>query len=387
METPSSQQNQQVKKLRRPSKLRHRGAPTHKTLYEAKTGQRSQIEIPLQYGNKTFKAMIDSGAEGNFISPSVAEKYRIPWRYKLKSYKLLTVDGSLSKYENGRVLRETEELPVQIQGHSEKVILDIADISGHDIILGMPWLCSSNPRINWKTQKLSWDQLENPPEKEFREICYLIREARVMDPTAKVPPEYLRFKRLFKERTREELPDHNQWDHRIPIKEGHHPKLHQIYHMNPEKAKALWKSLQRDLERGYIQESESPAGYPVMMVPKMKDGKIRIDKDGDPMYRRVHDYRQLNDITVKNGYPLTLMDTMKENISRAKWFTALDLPDGYYLVRMAKGEEWKTAFRTIHGLYEYKVMPQGLTNAPASFQHMLMTILRKFLDKNMSPKY
>ncbi|RYP42432.1 hypothetical protein DL768_010341 [Monosporascus sp. mg162] len=113
----------------------------------------------------------------------------------------------------------------------------------------------------------------------------------------------------------------------------------------------------------------------------MKDGKIRIDKDGDLMYRKVHDYRQLNDITIKNGYPFTFMDTMKENISRAKWFTALDLPDGYYLVRMAKGEEWKTAFRTIHGLYEYKVMPQGLINAPASFQHMLITILRKFLDK------
>ncbi|RYP40554.1 hypothetical protein DL768_010613 [Monosporascus sp. mg162] len=113
----------------------------------------------------------------------------------------------------------------------------------------------------------------------------------------------------------------------------------------------------------------------------MKDGKIRIDKDGDSICRRVYDYRQLNDITIKNGYFLTLMDTIKENISKAKWFTALDLPDGYYLVRMAKSEKWKTAFKTIHGLYEYKVMPQGLTNAPASFQHMLITILRKFLDK------
>ncbi|RYP06350.1 hypothetical protein DL765_009529 [Monosporascus sp. GIB2] len=113
----------------------------------------------------------------------------------------------------------------------------------------------------------------------------------------------------------------------------------------------------------------------------MKDGKQRIDKDGDPVYRRIIDYRQLNNITIKNGYPLTLITTMKENISKAKWFTALNLREGYHLIRMAKGEEWKTAFRTIHKHYEYKVMPFGLTNAPASFQNMVMTTLRQFLDQ------
>ncbi|RYO82880.1 hypothetical protein DL762_006401 [Monosporascus cannonballus] len=151
--------------------------------------------------------------------------------------------------------------------------------------------------------------------------------------------------------------------------------------MNPEKSKALWKSIQLDLKRGYIQPSNSPAGYPVLMVPKTKDGKQRIDEDGDPVYRRVIDYRQLNDITIKNGYPLTFMNTLKENASKAKWFTALDLRDGYYRIRMAKGEEWKTAFRIVHGLYEYRVMPMGLTNAPASFQSLVMTTLRQFLDK------
>ncbi|RYP30999.1 hypothetical protein DL768_011180 [Monosporascus sp. mg162] len=117
------------------------------------------------------------------------------------------------------------------------------------------------------------------------------------------------------------------------------------------------------------------------MVPKIKDGKQKIDQDGDPVYRRVVDYRQLNDITIKNGYPLTLMNTLRENASKAKWFTALDLRDEYYCIRMVKGEEWKTAFRTIYGHYEYRVMPLGLTNAPASFQRLIITILRKFLDK------
>lgn len=155
METPCGKQNSPIKKIQRPSKLRHRRAYHYKTLCEAKKGLRSQIEISIWYKGKIFKAMIDSGAEGNFISPAVAEEHRIPWRYKLKFYKLLTVDGSLSKYENGRILRETEELPVWIQGHQERLSLDIADISGHDVILGMPWLCSSNPNIDWKSQRLS----------------------------------------------------------------------------------------------------------------------------------------------------------------------------------------------------------------------------------------
>ncbi|RYO82879.1 hypothetical protein DL762_006400 [Monosporascus cannonballus] len=195
--------NDQCTKHARPSKVRHRGAPIDKTLCEVTKGTRSQIEIPLRYKGKVLKAMIDSGAEGNFISPAAAEKHQIPWKYKLKSYKLRTVDGSLSTYENGRVLRETEELPVQIQGHQERVSLDIADISGHDIILGMPWLCSSNPRIDWKKRTLSWDEM---PDKDDREICYVIKEVRVPDQIFTVPPEYQGFKRLFKDREDHELP-------------------------------------------------------------------------------------------------------------------------------------------------------------------------------------
>lgn len=269
----------------------------------------------MKWKQHTLTAMIDSGAQASYISPVIAEKLQIPWHYKLNSYRLRTVDGSLATYEKGRVMRETEELSVDIQGHRESIILDIADINNHDVILGMPWLQTSNPKIDWESYQLSWPPKKPPDEKE---ICYIIQEVRPDQPNTTVPTEYRQFKKLFRERTKQELPEHNQWDHHIPIKDGHHPKLHQIYHMNPEKAKALWKSIQQDLDRGYIQESSSSAGYPVLMVPKMKDGKQRIDKDGDPVYRRCIDYRQLNDITIKNGYPLTLITTIKKNVSQAQ---------------------------------------------------------------------
>ena len=104
-------------------------------------------------------------------------------------------------------------------------------------------------------------------------------------------------------------------------------------------------------------------------MPK-KNGKLRLCVD----------YRQLNEITIKNRYPLPLISELRDRLQGAQWFTALDLKGAYNLIRIKHGEEWKTAFRTRYGHYEYLVMPFGLTNAPASFQAMINDVLREYLD-------
>jgi hypothetical protein len=77
------------------------------------------------------------------------------------------------------------------------------------------------------------------------------------------------------------------------------------------------------------------------------------------------------------------MSELRDRLGKAKYFTKLDLKDGVNLIRMARGEEWKTAFRCRYGLYKYRVMPFGLCNAPSTFQSMINEIFRDFLDKGV----
>jgi len=92
------------------------------------------------------------------------------------------------------------------------------------------------------------------------------------------------------------------------------------------------------------------------------------------------DYRRLNDITIKNRYPIPLIQETLARLSKAVVYTKLDIIAAFNRIRMAGGEEWKTAFRTRYGLYEYNVMPFGLCNAPSTFQHYINDALHEYLD-------
>jgi hypothetical protein len=186
-----------------------------------------------------------------------------------------------------------------------------------------------------------------------------------------VPTEYWRYDKLFEERTGEDaLPEHTRWDHEIPLEPGTQPRFHKVYPLNELQRRELKEYVQKALRKGHIRPSTSPAGHPILFVPK-KNGELRMCVD----------YRSLNDITIKNRYPLPLITEIRDKLYGAQWFTALDLTGAYNLIRIKEGEEWKTAFRTQEGHFEYLVMPFGLTNAPATFQSMINHVLREFLDQ------
>ena len=113
----------------------------------------------------------------------------------------------------------------------------------------------------------------------------------------------------------------------------------------------------------------SPVGSQILFIKK-KDGSLRL----------CIDYRPLNSVTVKNRFAIPLIGETLDRLSKAKYFTSLDLRNGYHHIRIAEGEEWKTAFRTRYGHFEYLVMPFGLTNAPASFQNLINVAFKDHLD-------
>lgn len=117
----------------------------------------------------------------------------------------------------------------------------------------------------------------------------------------------------------------------------------------------------------YHHPSSSPAGAGFFFVGK-KDRSLR------PCI----DYSPLNEITVKNRYPLPLMSTAFELVQQARWFTKLDLRNAYHLIQIRQADEWKTGLKTPSRHYEYLVMPFGLTNAPAVFQGYVRDVLREF---------
>ena len=127
--------------------------------------------------------------------------------------------------------------------------------------------------------------------------------------------------------------------------------------------------LNENLEKGFIQPSKSPVEAPILFVKK-NDGSVRLCVD----------YRGLNKLMVRNCYPLPLIPELLDRLHVARVFSKVDLRGAYNLVRIKPGDEWKTAFRTRYGHFEYKVMRFGLTNAPIVFQHMMKDIFREYLD-------
>jgi hypothetical protein len=140
--------------------------------------------------------------------------------------------------------------------------------------------------------------------------------------------------------------------------------------MSRDELLVLRKTLIDLLNKGFIWVSNSPAMAPVLFIRKPSRG----------LWFYV-DYRGLNQITKKDHYPLPLIYETLCNISKARWFIKLDVIAAFHKLWILEGDEWKTAFWTHYGLYEWMVTPFGLANAPSMFQKYVNWALQDYLDK------
>ncbi|MDM1593471.1 reverse transcriptase family protein, partial [Escherichia coli] len=166
------------------------------------------------------------------------------------------------------------------------------------------------------------------------------------------------------------MPPKREVDREIELVPRAQPTAKRAYKMTVPEAIELKKQLRQLLEQGFARPSVSPWGTPVLFQKK-KDGTLRLC-----IY-----YRGLNQLTIKNKYPIPRIDELLDRLHGTEVFTQIDLKSGYYQIRIKEQDISKIAFNTRYGHYEFTVMPFGLTNAPATFNRLMQEIFsREYLD-------
>ena len=177
------------------------------------------------------------------------------------------------------------------------------------------------------------------------------------------------FKDVMLTKLPKELPPRRPIDHKIELLPGTKTPAQAPYRMPLVELLKLRKQLKELLDAGLIQPSRAPYGAP-MLFQKKQDGSLRMCVD----------YRALNKVTIKNKYCIPLAAELFDRLSKASYFTKLDLRSGYWQVQITVGDEGKTTCVTRYGSYEFLVMPFGLTNAPATFCNLMNDVLFDYLD-------
>jgi len=156
----------------------------------------------------------------------------------------------------------------------------------------------------------------------------------------------------------------NLCKHVIELQPNTKPIRMAPYRVNPQKAECIRKELELMLELGVIERSNSPWASPVVLVPK-PDGSVRFCAD----------MRKLNDVTIADAYPMPRIDDLIDKVGGAKFLTKIDLSRGYWQVPMDEASIPISAFVTPHGHFQWRYMPFGLRNAPATFQKLVQQVL------------
>ena len=328
------------------------------------------VTLCVKGQNLTLSSLIDSGAEGDFIDEDMATQLGI----SPEPLTTLLYARALNGQRLAQVRRRTIPVTILLSGnHQECRSFCVLQSLSPPLVLGYPWLRQHNPHIDWaKGRIVTWS-------KDCHATCLRSAPAPATPVSASppvpvdltgVPEVYHDLAQVFSKDQALSLPPHRPYDCAIELLPGASLPCSRLFNLSKPEHAAMETYIKDSLAAGLIRPSSSPVGAGFFFVGKR-----------DKSLRPCIDFRGLNSITVKNKYPLPLIGSAFTPLQGATVFSKLDLRNAYHLVRIREGDEWKTAFNTPLGHYEYLVMPFGLTNAPAIFQSLVNDVLRDFLNR------
>ncbi|XP_060170844.1 uncharacterized protein LOC132601798 [Lycium barbarum] len=340
--------------------------------------------------SKMVHVLVDSGATHNFMDITIARRLGM---------KIETIPAFSVAIANGNKVYSkfmSRKVEWKMQGVDFMADMLVIPLGGADVVLGIQWLITLGD-IKWNFRDLKMEFMihgrkvslrgskPNPPKLvdniqmhkllskpaqlnmmtiafvQSQEQCLTTLNSQQVEIAPDLQKLLDQFSSLFE--VPKELPPRRAHDHKIILKDGVPPVNVRPYRYAASQKDEIEKMIAEMLESGVIRPSVSTYSSPIVMVKK-KDGSWRL----------CIDYRQLNNNTVKDKFPIPVIEELLDELGGSKFFSKLDLRAGYHQIRMAESNIEKTAFRSHNGHYEFVVMPFGLTNAPSTFQSLMNTI-------------
>ncbi|XP_020880760.1 uncharacterized protein LOC110228290, partial [Arabidopsis lyrata subsp. lyrata] len=351
--------------------------------------------------DKVCNLIVDNGCTENLVSQKLVDHFKLPTEPHEKPYAL----GWVTKGTQAQVAL-TCKVPISIGKHyKEEVLCDVLDIDVCHILLGRPWQYDNDVTyrgrdnvlmFTWGVHKIAMAPVlhfhkdsvkkkssflvmthsEKELDESFKEtncFCPVVIKGLMSAVKEKVaiPEDVLEILEKFKELIADELPNDlppmRDIQHHIDLIPGSSLPNLPHYRMSPKENEILREQIEDLLKKGFSRESMSPCAVPVLLVPKKGN-----------QWRMCVDSRAINKITIKYRFPIPGLEDMLDELTGSKVFSKIDLRSGYHHIRIRPGDEWKTAFKSTDGLYEWLVMPFGLSNAPSNFMRLMNQVLRPF---------